>query len=83
MTTTEKATTAPQGTTAENMKYDAAYRLDVITGLAKTILGIKTLETQNDDSLDFHEVSAWSLKAALKAAYDAGRYAAEQEAARK
>lgn len=65
------------------MKYDAVYRHDIITGLAKSILGIETLETRNSDSLDFHEVSAWSLKEALKAAYDAGRHAAEQEAARK
>ena len=65
------------------MKYDAAYRHDIITGLAKTVLGIKTLETQNDDGLDFHEVSIWALKSTLKAAYDAGRHAAEQEAARK
>ena len=35
-------------------------------------LGIETLETRNNDGLDFHEVSVWGLKAALEAAYEAG-----------
>src|SRR5439155_3697065 len=29
-------------------------------------------ETRRSDSLDFHDVAVWQLKAALKAAYDAG-----------
>lgn len=62
------------------MKYDAAYRNDIITGLAKSILGIETLETRNSDSLDFHEVSAWSLKEALQAAYQAGQGSAKANA---
>ncbi|MCL2107045.1 MAG: hypothetical protein FWH26_08335 [Oscillospiraceae bacterium] len=41
--------------------------------IAKNNLGIDTLRTQNSDSLDFHEVSVWSLKAALEAAYNLGR----------
>jgi hypothetical protein len=36
-------------------------------------LGIATLETQNSDSADFHEVAVWSLSAALLAAFEAGR----------
>lgn len=32
-----------------------------------------TLETRNSDSLDFHDISVWSLKKALLAAYEAGR----------
>ena len=36
-------------------------------------LGIETLERRNSDSHDFHEVSVWSLKAALEAAYKAGQ----------
>lgn len=31
------------------------------------------LDTRNNDSEDFIETSVWSLKAALTAAYDAGR----------
>jgi len=41
--------------------------------IAKNHLGIPTLRTQDSDSLDFHEVSVWSLKAALEAAYAYGR----------
>ena len=41
-------------------------------------LFIDTLETRNSDRLDFHEVSAWAVKSALMAAYQAGRQAARQ-----
>lgn len=41
--------------------------------IAKNFLGIGTLTPQNSDSLDFHEVSVWSLKAALEEAYKAGK----------
>ena len=44
--------------------------------IANEILGIETLETRNSDALDFHEVSVWSLKKALEAAYEEGRKAA-------
>ena len=35
-------------------------------------LGVKTLETQNSDALDFHDLAVWTLKAALEAAFNAG-----------
>jgi len=41
-------------------------------------LFIDTLETRNSDRLDFREVSAWAVKSALMAAYQAGRQAARQ-----
>ena len=41
--------------------------------IARDRLDIETLTTRNADALDFHEVSVWSLKAALEAAYEAGR----------
>lgn len=41
--------------------------------IAKEHLHIQTLETQNSDSLDFHDVSVWGVKAALQAAYEAGK----------
>lgn len=44
--------------------------------IAKQELGIETLETQNSDSLDFHDVSVWSIKAALEKAYEAGKQGA-------
>ena len=36
--------------------------------IAKTILGIPTLETRSADSLDFHTVSVWQVTEALQAA---------------
>jgi len=44
-----------------------------ILGIAQTILGVATLETQNNDRADFHEIAVWSLKEALIAAFKAGR----------
>jgi len=56
-------------------KENAATREQVLTEIAATILGIETLETRNSDSKDFHDVSVWSLRDALAAAYEAGRNA--------
>ena len=36
---------------------------------------IETLETRNSDGLDFHDVAVWAIRAALEAAYEAGRVA--------
>jgi len=44
-----------------------------ITKIAMDRLGIETLETSNNDILDFHEVSVWALKEMLEAAYKAGQ----------
>jgi hypothetical protein len=44
--------------------------------IAKEHLFIETLETQHSDRLDFHDVSVWGVKAALQAAFEAGRKAA-------
>ena len=43
-----------------------------IQKIAADHLSIDTLETRTSDSLDFHEVSVWGIKAALQAAFDAG-----------
>ena len=43
---------------------------------AQMYLSIDTLRTQGSDRLDFHEVSGWSLEAALVSAYEAGKTAA-------
>jgi hypothetical protein len=45
----------------------------IIQKIAADYLSIDTLETRNADSLDFHEVSVWSIKSALQAAFDAAR----------
>ena len=36
---------------------------------------IETLETRSSDSLDFHDVAIWAIRAALEDAYEAGRIA--------
>lgn len=41
--------------------------------IASRHLHLETLETHNSDSLDFHDMAVWSIKAALEAAYEAGR----------
>jgi hypothetical protein len=48
----------------------------ILTQIALTHLNIPTLETRRSDRLDFHEVSVWTVRAALKAAFDAGRTSA-------
>lgn len=41
--------------------------------IAKEHLGIATLETRRRDALDFHDVAVWQVRAALEAAYRAGK----------
>lgn len=45
----------------------------ILAEIAAQCLDIETLQTQNRDQLDFHEVSVWSLNEALLRAYDAGK----------
>ena len=52
---------------------DNEKRAKALEEIANDILGIETLHTRSNDSLDFHEVSVWSLKAAMDAAYRLGR----------
>lgn len=44
--------------------------------IAARHLFLQTLDTRNADSLDFHDVAVWSIRAALEAAYAAGQAAA-------
>lgn len=41
--------------------------------IANQHLGLETLETANNDGLDFHDLAVWNIKAALEAAYKAGQ----------
>ena len=41
--------------------------------IAAQELGLTTLATRNSDSLDFHDIAVWKLRAALRRAYHAGR----------
>ena len=45
----------------------------ILENIAKQHLFVETLETRHSDRLDFHDVSVWSIKAALEAAYLAGQ----------
>ncbi len=49
---------------------------NALLSIAREHLFIETLETRHSDSLDFHDVSVWGVKAALEAAFEAGRKAA-------
>ena len=40
--------------------------------IARKHLDIQTLETQNSDGLDFHDVAVWAIKSALEEAYESG-----------
>jgi len=46
---------------------------DKLEKIAQEKLGIDTLEQRWSDSLDFYDLSVWQVKAALLAAYEAGR----------
>lgn len=48
----------------------------LIADIAREHLNMPTLGARMSDALDFHEVAVWSVLAALKAAYEAGRTAA-------
>ena len=43
-----------------------------LESIARRHLHLVTLETRNSDSLDFHDVSVWDVRAALAEAYKAG-----------
>jgi hypothetical protein len=51
--------------------------------IAARLLHLETLETRNSDSLDFHDMAVWSIKAALEAAFEAGRQSRESVAPRR
>lgn len=46
---------------------------ELFEGIARNVLLIETLKSRDSDSLDFHEVSVWALRDALRLAYEAGR----------
>jgi hypothetical protein len=52
-----------------------------IERIAKTTLRLETLETRSSDSLDFHDLAVWAIKAALEEAYKAGLEAGRKEKA--
>ena len=57
------------------MKYNKNLTVDdLLLAIAQDcFFGIETLEERKRDSLDFHTVSVWAIKRALRAAYVAGQ----------
>ena len=54
-------------------KHTKQYKEAAIQTIAHDLLGIETLEQQNRDGLDFHELAVWQIRKALAAAFEAGR----------
>ena len=50
-----------------------ARKAATIADIASSFLQLETLATRNSDSLDFHDLAVWQIKAALEAAYEAGQ----------
>ena len=55
-------------------------RQQTITRIAQAMMGIETLETRLSDDQDFHDLAVWQIKAALEAAYQAGKNAGQNVA---
>ena len=49
-----------------------------ISRIAKELLGLDTIETRKSDRLDFSDQAVWQLRAALEAAYNAGKAASRK-----
>jgi hypothetical protein len=62
---------------ARPRKHDdpSATRHALLLQIAQRQFRIETLETQNWDRLDFHDVAVWAIRAALEEAFEAGRRA--------
>jgi hypothetical protein len=54
----------------------------LILEIAQRRFFLETLETRNSDSLDFHDVAVWAIRAALEEAFEAGRRAGAEDAAK-
>jgi hypothetical protein len=50
-----------------------------IIHIARTRLGIATLETRNNDNLDFYDLSVSNIRNALESTFEAGKQAATSE----
>jgi len=62
-------------TSRKNNTKSASQKEEAIKAIAASILHLETLEERRSDRLDFHELSIWSIRDALDAAYEAGRKA--------
>lgn len=53
-----------------------------LTQIAQKHLHVETLEVRRSDSLDFYDVSVWSIEDALREAYAAGLAAGAKKTAK-
>jgi hypothetical protein len=61
---------------ADMIAHQSAAAIDAaLTAIAYKHMGFQTLERRKMDALDFRDVACWTAKAALEAAYEAGRAA--------
>ena len=58
---------------------DAKTLDQLLQQIALDHLFVDTLETRHSDRLDFHEVSVWGIKSALRAAFEAGKQSTHQQ----
>lgn len=63
------------GTGAQPPKDTIMTTQQILTQIAQKHLYLETLGTRKSDLLDFHDLAVWSIKAALKAAFETGRVA--------
>lgn len=71
----KRPTIRPTFSTAAPSEADA-----VIATIARTHLDLETLESQRLESLDFREHACWSIRDALRAAFEAGKQASRRRA---
>jgi len=77
-TTTPAVSPADEGIQAARADAREARELDaLLLAIAKEHIArdIETLETRRSGSLDFYDCAVWGIRAALQAAYEAGRNA--------
>lgn len=60
-----------------NFENEDAIRDQEIATVAKMVSRIATLERQNSDSQDFHDISVWTLKEMLRVSYELGKLSQE------
>ena len=52
--------------------YGMSHNEEMLTKIANEVLNIKSLETNNSDDQDFHDVAVWDVKQALEKAFALG-----------
>ena len=65
---------------ASHKTNSVAARDALLFEIAQRRFFLETLETQNSDRLDFHDVAVWAIRDALEEVFEAGRRAAESTA---